>query len=77
MRAARTLGFGAAAALVLTLALPATALPVAPPRPDSARHHGVQLADLFGESDEEKAAREGLHFLGAQGHFEAQSVDAA
>ncbi len=57
MRAAKTLGFGAVV-LMLAVASEASALPVAPPQPKAARHHGVQRADLFGESDEEKAARE-------------------
>jgi hypothetical protein len=53
MRVQTTLGLGAALGLFLTQA--ASALPSAPQLPSA--HHGVQLAALFGESDEEKAAR--------------------
>ena len=54
MRVLSTLGL--AVAIGLALAEGAAALPSAPHAPASARH-GVQLAALFGESDEEKAAR--------------------
>ena len=52
MRVKTTLGL-AAALLLLTQA--ASALPAAPQI--ASAHHGMQLAALFGESDEEKAAR--------------------
>ena len=54
MRAPSTLGLGAAIGLLLAQA--AAALPAAPAH--SSAPHGVQLAALFGESDEEKAARQ-------------------
>jgi tol-pal system protein YbgF len=54
MRVPSTLGLGAAFGFLLTQA--ASALPSTPPSPSA--HRGVQLAALFGESDEEKAARQ-------------------
>ncbi len=56
MRVALTLGLGAAIALVAAPA--ALALPSAPPHQQTSQQHGVRLAALFGESDEEKAARQ-------------------
>ena len=53
MRVHTTLGLGAAFGLLLTQA--ASALPSTPQLPSA--HHGVQPVALFGESDEEKAAR--------------------
>jgi tol-pal system protein YbgF len=56
MRATKTLGLGAAA-LVLLMG-PAGALPVAPPAPAGAQNTNIRHVDLFGESDEEKQARQ-------------------
>jgi len=54
MRVPSTLGLGAALGLLLTQG--ASALPSASQTPSA--HRDVQLAALFGESDEEKAARQ-------------------